>query len=45
MSIRLFILLLAVVCFLLKGFNVNTRRPFDFFALGWALVVLAFIVP
>ncbi len=43
MSIHLLFLIVAIACFLLKGFQVNTGR-FDLWPIGWAFVVASLLV-
>ena len=43
MNIDLFLYIAAFVCFLVKGFTVNTGRV-DLWPLGWAALVLSLIV-
>lgn len=43
MSIHILFLIVAVLCFLLKGFGVNTGRV-DLWPIGWAFVVASLII-
>lgn len=43
MSVDLILYVVAFVCFLLKGFTVNTGRV-DLWPIGWAALVLSLIV-
>jgi hypothetical protein len=43
MSVDLALYIVAFVCFVVKGFSVNTGRV-DLWPLGWAALVLSLIV-
>jgi len=43
MSVHVLFLVVAVICFLIKGFSVNTGRV-DLWPTGWAFVVAALLV-
>ena len=43
MSIHVILLLIAILCFLLKGFGARTGS-IDLWPIGWAFVILSLIV-